>query len=113
MQMDSLNRLYATLLARGLVLLREAIRSHDEQRAEAEVQFLHNVPTLLDEPNIERHRYFWNVERVAYIEWASKPGHELAAKRVGTYYEPLWQEMEPLLRDLFSNAQSANDAVQA
>ena len=63
-------------ISRGLVLLREAILSRDYARAEAEVTLLHNIPSLLDEPNIERHRYFWFVERAAHIEWASAPGRE-------------------------------------
>ncbi len=100
--MDSLNGLYAIHLARGLVLIREAIQSRDYECAEAEVTLLHNIPSLLDEPNIERHRYFWLVERAAYIEWASAPGRETSLSRMNAYYEPLWLEMEPILRSLFS-----------
>lgn len=104
--MDPLSRLYREHLARGLVLLRDAISSRDYEWAEAEVTLLHNIPSLLDEPNIERHRYFWFAERVAYIEWASAPGREASLSRMKMYYEPLWLEMEPILRSLLSVGQA-------
>jgi hypothetical protein len=98
--MDRLTALYSDFLSLGLVVLRQAIQSKDFEWAEAEVELLHNVPSLINESNMERHRYFWFVERERYLEWVIAPGHETAMSRMKTFYEPLWQEMEPLLEAL-------------
>lgn len=100
--MNSLLTLYGRFLEAGLIVLRQAIRSNDLEWAEAEVELLHNVPSLLNEPNMERHRYFWFTEREHYTQWVSEPGREKAKSRMTTFYEPLWREMEPILLDALS-----------
>ena len=35
---------------------------------EIEAEHLHNIPSLIDEENIQRHLYYFNKERPAYIE---------------------------------------------
>jgi hypothetical protein len=60
---NRLNVLYSGLLGYGLAGLREAVDSSDLDWARAEIELLHNVPSLLDETNVERHRYFWLTER--------------------------------------------------
>jgi hypothetical protein len=64
---------------------------------------LHNVPSLLGEKNIERHRYFWFQERAHYIEWVSDAGNELAKSRMRTFYEPIWEEMESTVLELIES----------
>jgi len=101
--MEALNVYYAKLLQVGLIVLRQAIWSSDREWAQMEVQHLHNLPSLINESNIERHRYFWFQERERYIEWASKKGGD-PQSRMLTYYEPLWREMEPVMNELFNAA---------
>jgi hypothetical protein len=96
--MERLNNLYTSLLATGFLVLRQAIDAKDFEWAQAEIELLHNVPSLIDEPNLERHRYFWFTEREHYMTWVSAPGHEKARSRMNTYYAPLWAEMEPVLQ---------------
>jgi len=98
--MAKLDRLYAQLLAVGFVVMRQAAESRDRTWLEAELELLHNVPSLIGEPNAERHRYFWTQERPHHIEWASAPGREEARSRMLTYYKPIWDEMEPLIARL-------------
>jgi len=107
--MSRLSELYAELLSVGFLVLRQAVDAHDNGWIRAEVEMLHNVPSLMDEENVERHRYSWLSERPAYIEWASAPGRETAKSRMRTFYEPVWSEMEPLLDELF-RAQPAGEA---
>jgi len=98
--MDELNSLYAKLLSLGFIVLRQAVESGDPEWAEAELEMLHNVPSLLGEDNVERHRYYWFTERPHYIDWTTAPGREEARSRMLTFYEPVWREMEPLVAEL-------------
>jgi len=69
--MSEFNALYSKLLGFGLISLLEAVRYRNLECAEAEIELLHNIPGLLDEPNVERHRYSWFSERDAYIQWVN------------------------------------------
>jgi hypothetical protein len=95
--MSELDGLYARLMQVGFVVLKQAIESGSEDWARAEIELLHNVPSLLGEENFERHRYFWNQERDQYLKWLLTYGSAEARSRMRTYYEPLWKEMELLL----------------
>ncbi|MEX2187327.1 MAG: hypothetical protein WD875_11050 [Pirellulales bacterium] len=98
--MNELDVRYARLLHLGFIILKEAAHSDDREWLDAEVEMLHNVPSLLGEENIERHRYFWFSERQAYIDWTSKSGRDQARSRMLTFYSPIWQEMEPLIAEM-------------
>lgn len=98
--MTRLDQLYKHLLQFGFIVLRQAMDAHDSEWVNAEVELLHNVPSLIGENNSERHLYFWHHERAAYLEWVLAPGRELQKSRMATYYEPLWKEMESCMADL-------------
>lgn len=102
--MSELDHLYARLLQVGFIVLNQAIDSGDQDWVRAEVELLHNVPSLLGEDNSERHRYFWDQERTHYIEWAQASGPEEARTRMRTYYEPIWRELEPLIMQRLQHA---------
>lgn len=102
--MNELDRLYARLLQVGFIVLDQAIESGDQDWVRAEVEFLHNIPSLLGEENSERHRYFWNEERSHYIDWVSTRGPEEAQSRLRTYYEPIWSELQPLMTQQLKRA---------
>jgi len=97
--MDDLDRLYVRLLQVGLLVLDQALEAGDTEWARIEIQHLHNVPSLVDEESAERHSYFWNDERAQYLDWLNTQGSELARSRMRTYYEPIWDEMEPLIAE--------------
>jgi hypothetical protein len=98
--MNDLDALYARLLHLGFSILKEAAHAGDREWLNAELEMLHNVPSLLGVENIERHRYFWFSERQVYIDWASVPGRDRAKSRMLTFYAPIWQEMEPLIAEM-------------
>jgi hypothetical protein len=96
--METLNRYYAQLLNVGFIVLRQAIDAKDWEWAQAEHRFLHNIPSLLNESNVERHRYFWCQERELYLEWTNSAGPE-PKSRMLTYYAPILREMESAVQE--------------
>jgi len=96
--MNRLDPLYARLLQFGFLILREAHEAKNEAWVGAEIELLHNVPSLIGEPNAERHRFFLEKERVAYQQWVSESGTEEIARKMRTYYEPIWDEIERLFQ---------------
>ena len=102
--MRELDPFYTHLLKVGFVVMRQAAESANREWLGAEFELLHNVPSLIGETNIERHRYFWIGERVHYIQWASSPGQDLAKSRMMMYYKPIWDEMEPVVNRLLGIA---------
>lgn len=95
--MRDLDVLYAQLLQVGFVVLKQAMESGNQEWVNAELELLHNIPSLLGEDNVERHRYFWFKERAHYIKWVSAAGREEAKSRMLTFYEPIWGELQPLI----------------
>lgn len=93
-----LSSLYVKFLNVGFIVLKQAVDSQNREWVDAELELLHNVPSLIQENNKARHSYFWYKERVHYIEWVACPGREQALSRMRTYYEPIWVEMEPLVQ---------------
>lgn len=104
--MNELNSLYIQMLHVGMLVLRQALSEGDKDWADAEVELLHNVPSLINEPEGCHHEYFWNATRVRHIQWASEPGHERAKSRMMTYYEPLWVQMEPRINEMNQQART-------
>lgn len=97
--MDELNSLYIQMMHVGMLVLRQALSEGDRDWANAEVELLHNVPSLINEPDACQHQYFWNATRAHHVEWASGSGRERAKSCVNTYYQPLWNQMEPLIKE--------------
>lgn len=98
--MGELDLLYAQFLSVGFVVMRQAAETANREWIDAELELLHNVPSLIGEANPRRHSYFWFKEREHYIEWVSTPGQEQAKSRMLTYYKPIWDEIEPLVTRL-------------
>ncbi|MCB9852855.1 MAG: hypothetical protein H6819_07145 [Phycisphaerales bacterium] len=94
--MTTRDQLYCQMLTLGFVVLRQAVESGDSEWVEQEMELLHNVPSLIDESNIERHKYFLEKEKQRYEEWALSPGRDTQKSLMLTYYTPLWKQMEAL-----------------
>jgi hypothetical protein len=109
--MADLDLLYCRFLQVGFVVVKQAVESGKRDWIEAELELLHNVPSLVGEGNPERHRYFWLQERPHHMEWASSPGREEARSRMLTYYKPIWDEMEPLVTRLLAKQERAKELV--
>ena len=91
--MSELDEGYKMLLSVGFIVLREAVQSGTVEWIKAEIEMLHNVPSLIGESNVERHRYYWSHERKAYIDWIMQNGSDYAKSRMSTFYEPIWESM--------------------
>ncbi len=98
--MTPLESLYAEMLGVGLLVLGQAVESGNRDWINAEFELLHNVPSLMGEDNKERHRYFWYKERARYVDWVCGSGRDEPRSRMLTYYDPIWSEMEPLVKHL-------------
>ena len=61
---------------------------------------LHNVPSLIGETNVLRHKYYWEKERVAYVEFIKKFGNEYAQSRMAVFYEPIWEAISKEIESL-------------
>jgi hypothetical protein len=94
--MRDLDNLYARFLTVGFVVLRQAVESQRQDWIDAEIELLHNIPSLIGEDNVERHKYFWCQERPHYIQRISQ-GPTEAKSRMATYYKPIWEQMEPIM----------------
>jgi hypothetical protein len=92
-----LDRLYCQLLTFGFVILRQASDSGDLNWIGSEVEFLHNVPSLIGESNAARHEYFWRQERTHYVNLVMASDRHGQKTALRTYYEPIWDEMEPVI----------------
>lgn len=91
--MHELDDGYKMLLNVGFIVLRDAIQSGSSEWIKAEMEMLHNIPSLIGESNSERHKYYWLHERRAYVDWISKYGSEYARSRMKTFYDPTWEAM--------------------
>lgn len=66
--MEILNSIYLELLRLGLPRIQLAFYSQNKEWLRAEIEFLHNIPSLIGETNGLRHEYFWSSERALYWE---------------------------------------------
>lgn len=106
--MTKLDLLYAQLSSIGMIVLRQAVDSGNPDWVDAELEMLHNVPSLIGESNAARHRYYWNQERMHYHRWANEEGPAIAKSRMRTFYVPIWKEMEPLLTRMLDSQLSSS-----
>lgn len=97
--MQEINRLYAKLLEFGLHTLRVASYLQDKEWLDAEIEMLHNIPSLIGEESVERHRYNWFQERKNFLRWVDTSGREEAKSRTKTFYEPVWRELKLRLEE--------------
>ena len=101
--METLPAQYARLLHVGFLVLQQTLDSQDYDWLPVEMDLLHNVPSLISERNVERHRYFWFGERKYYIDRVAASGRDDLNARMRTFYLPVWQEMEPILLEWFAD----------
>ena len=95
--MTEIDEGYKMLLNVGFIVLREAAQSGAKDWLNAEIEMLHNVPSLIGEFNVHRHRYYWQKERLAYIEWMNHNASAHAKSRMLTFYEPVWNAMAEVM----------------
>lgn len=98
--MRQIDEIYLSILTQGLIALREAAYKGDAERCFREAEHLHNIPSLIGEENLERHFYYFNVERNSYCEWAKNANRAELIEFIQFQCVPLW---EKLLKELSVN----------
>lgn len=78
----------ALILGRGLLRIRAAAWAGDAERCVWESDHLHNLPSLLSRYSPDLLRYYWEVERAAFLECAGKAGVEVKE------FDPAWTLMD-------------------
>ena len=93
-----MDELYRQLLHAGFLFLREACARRNLEWVNAEVEFLHNVPSLISESNWYRHEYFLVGERSMYMEWAARANIPEQQSLMRSRYVPVWEELEKVFK---------------
>ena len=81
---------YIELLARGLLLLRDSSNCGNMAWVKFETEHLHNIPSLIFDPNRLRHKYYLDVERLAYLEKVCDSNDARLQRLCRLYYDELW-----------------------
>lgn len=92
--MAALDDCYVQLLKVGFLLLRKASDENDTEWVAKEVEHLHNIPSLIGDQNTSRHRFYWDKERVPYMEWVKANASQVHRELVEAMYHPIWDSME-------------------
>jgi hypothetical protein len=95
--MSDLDLAYLRILHHGLCALRDSVTVGDLERSRVESEHLHNLPSLVGEANIHRHRYYADQERVRYLEWMFKADRKDVQHFADVFYSPFWHEIDRIL----------------
>jgi hypothetical protein len=77
------------LLEWGLLIIREQARAGRMDICEIEADHIHNLPSLIGDPNEQRHKFFIGKERGLYLQRLRHHGDsEYVERRVGQCTEP-------------------------
>ena len=79
------------ILKTGLLRLRGCGWSGKSDCCAIEADHLHNLPDLLAYYSLDKLRYYWDIERIAYLS-------QSPADSAATFY-PLWQQLALLLQN--------------
>ncbi len=92
--MDNRDRIYLRILSFGLLRIRDVSALGNVAYCSVESEHLHNIPSLIGEPNELRHAYYFEKERTSYLARVdrSAPGIDFTLAR----YEELWAELASL-----------------
>ena len=105
--MQARQQAYAEILRWGLLAIREAAYAGKIRVCEIEADHVHNLPSLLDEPNEARHHCYIRQERSYYLERLSQLADaEYVAERKRLYEQP-WKVLAALAIDELKCGQPA------
>ena len=87
-------QIYLKILHFGLIRIRDAAHCGHVAYCEIEADHLHNLPSLISEPNEARHVYYLDSERTYYQERVDRslPGLDFTLAR----YADLWNRLDEL-----------------
>jgi hypothetical protein len=94
---DLLDPLYWTILERGIVGIRDASDQGDLSRCRAEAEHIHNILSLIGEPDIHRHLHYATHERETYVEWVLSTDRKELRNHARLAFGRVWQQMDVVL----------------
>jgi hypothetical protein len=97
--MQARQQAYAEILRWGLLAIREAAYAGKTKLCEIEADHIHNLPSLLDEPNEARHHCYVVQERAYYLDRLGQVGDAEYAANRKRYYEQPWKVLTALAID--------------
>lgn len=106
--MNELDKIYLNLLKNGIISLREATSSNDLVWCGNEAEHLHNIPSLIEESNLERHIYYFNFERKKYLEWVKSTGNTRLIKFINKNYIRNWERLSEIIGEMIENGKKNN-----
>jgi len=92
-----LDKIYVRILTTGLIAVRNAADAGDLARCRAESHHLHNLPSLIGEPNEKRHLFYFASEKTAYLKWVLESGRKEVKEFVALHYLPQWKRIGEIL----------------
>jgi hypothetical protein len=72
---EKLSILYLDLLHYTLLIARDASRIEDSVWSEKEIEFVHNLPSLIKCGVADDHSYFWSVSVQLFMDWLASSKH--------------------------------------
>jgi hypothetical protein len=103
---DRLDYLYVEILKFGIVSIRNASCGGDLDYCRAESEHLHEIPNLIGSDHMSSHVYHATGCRRLYLDWVEKSGRDQLGESVRTHYEPLWRQIDEILKARPSSSQS-------
>jgi hypothetical protein len=82
---------YLDLLHYGLVQLRNFTRGGRLEFGPVEAEHLHEIPTLIGDPNESRHVYYLRGTRGLYLQQLRELGDEAYLEQVAIWYTGPWR----------------------
>lgn len=95
--MSELDQLYITLLHRGLVVIRNASIAGDLELCRALSEYLHEIPSLIGETNINRHVYQATAVRQEFLKWMDTNVRTDVIEIVDLWLAPVWVQLDKLI----------------
>jgi hypothetical protein len=85
---------YLEILQSGLAAIRNSATAGDIEHCRAEAEHLHEIPGLVGERRVERHRCYISQHRAAYLEWANKSNRRVVDELIHFFYARAWRILE-------------------
>ena len=87
---------YREILHWALLAIREAASAGKSKLCETEADHLHNLPSLFDEQNEHRHRYYIASERELYLDRMKEQGETQYLEDRMRWYAEAWKTLMTL-----------------
>ena len=95
--MDELDKSYLMILRCGLVGIRNDSRNGDLEFCNVMSEYLHEIPTLIGEPNRLRHIYQAGAVRQTLLVWAKDNGRDDILEFVNIWFASALKQIDAVI----------------